>query len=384
MRVLFVGNPGNTGYRFVKWLRESGVEAVLAVPRKNKGERNLPEWESGQSQEAYPEWTVKFPESLLRYIYPGYKLKRLAKNYDLILVAGEYIIPVLSLNRPVAILPVGGDMTRLPFVNRTFKQEIHSWFFRKRIHKVKRIITEQEDIIWAARILGQGNKISRFPFLVDLYQLRDNVNHWLAEKLKNKYKGWDGLIFHPTRKNLDPNRIDYKGNEKLLRAYKRFIELHPHKKILLISGLHGRHTFQYKEMVTELGLEEQVEFIDHISLPDLHAYMCLDHLAVFDQFTHNLNTLGGIQRESLAFGRPVVSSTDVSTKDFNQSYGIGCPLFPAFNEEEIYQSMVELFSGSSEDWQNISHISVKWAENFLHWENRMDEFINILESMLKS
>jgi glycosyltransferase involved in cell wall biosynthesis len=137
-------------------------------------------------------------------------------------------------------------------------------------------------------------------------------------------------------------------------------------------------------MVTELGLEEQVEFIDHLSLPDLHAYMYLDHLAVFDQFTQNLNTLGGIQREALAFGRPVVSSTDVSTKEFNQAYGTGCPLFPAFNEEEIYQSMVELFSGSSEDWQNISHNSVKWAENFLHWESRMDEFINILEIMLKS
>jgi glycosyltransferase involved in cell wall biosynthesis len=384
MRVLFVGNPGNTGYRFVRWLRESGVDAVLAIPWKNKGERNLPEWENGQSQDAYPEWMVKFRDSLLKYICPGNQLKRLAKKYDLILTAGEHIIPVLTLNQPVGILPVGGDMTRLPFGSKTFKQEIHSWFFRKRISKVKCIITEQEDIIWAARLLGQGNKIRRFPFLVDLYQLRDNVNHRLANELKKKYKDWDGLIFHPTRKNLDPNRIDYKGNEKLLHAYKRFIQFHPHKKILLISGLHGRHTSQYGEMVNEFGLEKHVEFIDHLSLPDLHAYMCLDHLAVFDQFTQNLNTLGGIQREALAFGKPVVSSTNVSTKEFSQAYGTGCPLFPAFNEEEIYQSMVELFTGSSEDWQNIGHVSVKWAENFLHWKSRMDEFINILEIMLKS
>ncbi len=383
MRVLFVGNLGNTGYRFVRWLRESGVEAVLAISQRNKGERNLPERDHGRLSNAYPEWIVKFPGTVFQYIYPGFKLERLADKFDLILTAGEYIIPVLNLNRPVVILPVGGDMTRLPFGSKTLKQELHSWLFRKRIHKVRKIITEQEDIVWASRLLGQGNKVSRFPFLVDLHQLRDNVNYRLLKELRNRYKAYDALIFHPTRKNLDPNRIDYKGNDKLLHAYKRFIENHPHKQIILISGLHGRHAQQYRKMVNELGLEEHVEFEHHLPLSDLHAYMSLDHVAVFDQFTHNLNTLGGIQREALAFGKPVVSSTDINTKEFREAYGTGCPLCPAFNEEEIYQCMVELFHTSAENWQEISNISVTWAENYLHWENRMNDFIDILENTLK-
>ena len=344
----------------------------------------MPEWEDIHLKNGYPDWIIKFPEFLPPYIYPGCKLRKLVRKFDLILTAGEHIIPVLKLNKPIVILPVGGDLTRLPFGNNTFMQEIHSYLFRKRINKAKYIITEQEDIAWASKLLGQGDKIIRFPFLVDVHQLKENINHSLLDELKEKYKDLDGIIFHPTRKNLDPKRIDYKGNDKLLIAFKRFIEEHPEKQISMISGLHGRHADQYKAMVKRLELRKYVEFIDHLSLPDLHAYMALDHAVVFDQFTHNLNTLGGIQREAMAFGKPVVSSTDVNSPEFIAAYGKNCPLWPAFNEEEIYRCMEEIFSKSAGEWKKINHITLSWIEEHLHWDNRIDEFISILKRTLES
>lgn len=384
MRILFIGNPGNTGFRFVRWLRERNVEAVLAIPSRLKGKRNLPEWEDVQLESSYPRWIVKFSDFFLPYIYPGFQLRKLAGNFDMILTAGEYIIPSLILNKPVAILPVGGDMTRLPFGSKSLKQEIHSLLFRKRIHKVSNIITEQEDIVWASKLLGQGDKVIRFPFLVDVDQLQENVNHSLLNELKDRYNGLDGIVFHPTRKNLDPGRIDYKGNDKLLRAFKQFRADYPEKQVFMVSGLHGRHVARYREMVQELGIEKYVEFIDHLSLPDLHAYMSLDRVAVFDQFTHNLNTLSGIQREALTFGKPVVSSTDTNSREFIEAYGKGCPLWTAFNEEEIYHSMEQLFDKPAEEWTQISNSAFRWTEKYLHWENRIDEFIGILKRALES
>lgn len=384
MRILFIGNPGNTGFRFVRWLRKRNVEAVLAIPSRLQGKRNLPECEDVYLENGYPRWIVKFSEFFFPYIYPGFQLRKLAGNFDLILTAGEHILPSLTLDKPVVILPVGGDMTRLPFGSKSLKQELYSWLFRKRIHRVKCIITEQEDIVWASKLLGQGDKVIRFPFLVDVYQLQENINRSLLEKLKERYKGVDGIVFHPTRKNLDPGRIDYKGNDKLLRAFKRFNEDYSEKQIIMVSGLHGRHVAQYKEMVQGLGMEKYVEFIDHLSLPDLHAYMTLDRIAVFDQFTHNLNTLSGIQREALTFGNPVVSSTGVNSTEFTEAYGEGCPLWTAFNEEEIYHSMEQLFDKPAEEWTQISNSAIMWAEEYLHWENRIDEFIDILKRALES
>ncbi|MFW5944569.1 MAG: glycosyltransferase [Bacteroidota bacterium] len=383
MRILFVGNPGNTGYRFVRWLRERNVEASLAIPNKPQINRNSPEWENRDLENGYPDWIIKFSDFFIPYIYPPWKIRKLAARFDLLLTAGEYIIPMLVLNKPLVILPVGGDMTRLPFNSKSFRQELHSYLFRKRIGKVKNILTEQEDVVWASKLLGQGDKIIRYPFLVDIHQLQNNVNTHLLDKLKDRYKHSDGLIFHPTRKNLDPNRIDYKGNDKLLRAFKQFIEDYPEKHICMISGLHGRHAEWYKEMVKRLGMEQQVDFIDHLPLPDLHAYMGLDRMAVFDQFTHNLNTLGGIQREALAFGKPVVSSTDIDSQEFIETYGRGCPLRKAFSEEHIYQSMGELFNYSAEEWDRSNYTALSWVEKYLHWENRIDEFISILKRTIE-
>ncbi|MGM0529784.1 MAG: glycosyltransferase [Bacteroidota bacterium] len=365
-------------------MRKRNLEAVLAIPSQVRGQRNLPEWEDVHLQNDYPGWIVKFSDFFLPYIYPGFQLRKLAGKFDLIMTAGEYIIPSLILSKPVVIFPVGGDMTRLPFGSKSLKQEIHSWLFRKRIHNVNRIITEQEDIVWASKLLGQRNKIIRFPFLVDVYQLQENVNHNLKNELKNRYSSLDGIVFHPTRKNLDPARIDYKGNDKLLRAFKKFRHDYPEKQISMISGLHGRHVNQYKEMVQKLGMEEYVEFIDHLSLPDLHAYMALDRVAVFDQFTHNLNTLSGIQREALAFGKPVVSSTETNSQEFVEAYGTECPVWSAFNEEQIYDCMVEIFNQSSDERRVLHNIAILWVKKYLHWENRIDELIGILKRTLES
>lgn len=356
----------------------------MAIPSKLHGERNLPEWENIHLKNNYPGWIVKFPDFFLPYIYPRFQLRKLAGKFDLIITAGEYIIPSLTLNKPVVILPVGGDMTRLPFGSKSLKQEIHSWLFRKRIHKVSSIITEQEDIVWASKLLGQGEKIIRFPFLVDVHQLQENINHNLLNVLKKKYNGLDGIVFHPARKNLDPGRIDYKGNDKLLRAFKKFTDDYPEKQISMISGLHGRHVNQYREMVHKLGMEKHVEFIDHLSLPDLHAYMALDRVAVFDQFTHNLNTLGGIQREALAFGKPVVSSTNINSREFIEAYGAGCPVWQAFDEEQIYNCMVDIFDQSPDERKEYSNIAISWVKKYLHWENRIDEFLGILRRTLES
>jgi len=384
MKILFIGNQGNTGYRFVKWLRERGLEAFLAIPKNSNLERSFPEWQSPDLKNGYPAWIVPFKENRFPYFFPNRRLKKLSRQYDILLTTGMYILPVLKLKKPVGFLPVGGDITQVPFASDSIIEEVFSFLYRRRIKNVARIFTEQKDCIWAARLLGQGEKIEKVPFWVDVKEIKKNINKVLLDKLKEKYSQYDWLFYNPSRKNLNPEKANYKGSEKLLSAYSRFIKDHPEKKILMICGLHGDDVDAFKEKVNHLGLGDAVEFVEHMPLPDLHAYMSLENLVVFDQFTLDLSALGGVAREALALGRIVVTSTDVKASDFVEAYGEECPLLPAFNEEQINRRMEEIIALSNPEVASRNQDIMTWAENHLHWEKRIDEFIWMLNNMHNS
>ena len=383
MKILFIGNQGNTGYRFVKWLRERGLDASLAIPKNSNLKRSLPEWQNPELKDGYPEWIIPFRENRYPYFFPNSRLKKISHEYDILLTTGMYILPVLKLKKPVGFLPVGSDITQVPFASDSIIEEVFSFLFRRRIKNVARIFTEQKDCIWAARLLGQGQKVEKVPFWVDVNEIKKNINKALLDQLKEKYSQYDWIFYNPSRKNLNPEKANYKGAEKLLHAYSRFIKDHPDEKVLLICGLHGDDVNVFKEKVDQLGLGDAVEFVEHMPLPDLHAYMSLENLIVFDQFTLDLTALGGVTREALSLGRITVTSTDVSASDFVEAYGKDCPLLPAFNEQQIYKRMEEIIATSPEVDSKKQKI-MNWAENHLHWEKRIDEFIWMLNNMHNS
>jgi glycosyltransferase involved in cell wall biosynthesis len=381
MRILFVGNLGNTGYRFVKWLRQNEQEACLTFPSNIKHERSFPEWEDPRLQSNYPEWIIPYTEKKFPFLFINRELRSIASRFDIVLTTGKYIVPALALNKPVVFLPVGGDLTRIPFENETTLQVIHSHIYRSRFKKVKRILTDQEDCIWAARLLGQGNKINRFPFLIDMDSVKNNINTTLFEYLKNKYRDYDYLFLNPSRKNMDPRMMDYKGSEKVLYAFKEFISHKPVCSVKMISALHGQNAEEFKQMVFELDLDKYIDFTGHMNLPDLHAYMALDNAVVFDQFTTNLNALGGLQREALSFGKHVVTSTNVLTKEFAEAYGSNCPLLTARDSDEIFKRMMEICNTPLPEYSKQKERITSWARKNIHWENRISELVQILQEI---
>ncbi|MFO8236559.1 MAG: glycosyltransferase [Bacteroidales bacterium] len=381
MRILFIGNQGNTGFRFISWFRSRGIDAVLLIPKQLKHIRSLPENDDLTLENNYPKWIIQFKERIFPYLSPSAKLRKISKQYDIILTTGNYILPVLKLNKPVCFFPVGGDLTQLPFQSKPLISEIYAYLYRQRIDNVNRIFTVQKDCIWAARLLGQADKIELFPFLVDKETIQKNVNVHLHENLKEKFEPYDWIFFNPARKNMNPDKVNYKGSEKLLKAYKKFIE-QTKAKVLMIAALYGDDASEFKAMVNSLELNEYVSFTCHLSLPDLHAYMKLDNVVVFDQFTYDLVALGGIVREALALGSIVVSSTDVNKEDFMKSYGEDCPLLPAFTEKQILRRMLEISEMSLAKQKQVKDEAQKWVDKHIHWTARIDELINKLKQEL--
>jgi len=381
MRILFVGNQGNTGYRFVKWLISEGVDARLIFPSNFRHERSLPEWENPALEGSYPNWIMTYRESRYPYLIPNRRLKEEARHYDLILTTGFHILPALSLKKPVVLMPVGRELSQMPFWSDRLVHELHSYLYRKRANRISLILTDQEDCLWAGRLLGIADRVIRYPFLIDLEETEINVNKALKDKLQAQYGHYDAVFFHPSRKNMDARRVDYKGGEKLLRAYHELLARNGPLNVLMVSGLHGLEPDRFRSLAMELGLEGAIQWVGHLSLPDLHAWFSLDNVVVFDQFGHNLNALSGIQREAMAFGRPVVSSTDTGSREFKQAYGPGCPLIPAFEEQEILDVLLQHSNISGKPAEHDPAISRQWIRKYVDYRSRMDELMQMLNSV---
>ena len=382
-RILFFGNTGNIGFRFSTWLRKKGYEVNLFYPKDFKHERSLPEWENPLLKDCYPDWIRFSKKSRFPFFMPSLALKKKSNSFDVILTTGEFVIPALCLKKPVIFIPVGGDLTELPFLFNNFKNSIRSLIYKRRIKSVNRILTAQEDCFWASKFLGVYDKVKEFPIPLDCDSIRENYSKSLSLEVQKKYSCMDYIFFNPSRKNMDPKKFSYKGNEKFLLAFKKLLKVKANLKIKGVIGLHGHHTKEFQSLVTELGLDRHIEYINHLSKDKLHAYMKLDNVIVFDQFGNKASTnLGGVSRESLAMGAPVVASAGIQSLEFERNYGKNCPLIFASSKEEIYESMIHLVSLSKNEFVSLKNESLLWAKATLDWNNQIQILIDCIEDAM--
>lgn len=381
MRILFYGNQGNQPFRIARWLRQKGLDVKLYLPKNLPHSRSLPEWENPELRNNYPNWIKTYHHSWFNDFFPPRCIRKEAKKYDILFTTGvHHIVSALKIDLPIVFNPRGGDITQLPFFS-DLRSELMSFFYRRRISLVSLILTVQEDCIWAARLLGISDKVKFFPVLVDSDQIRLDIDNELLEELEKKYEKYDYVFLNLSRKNLNPSKPDYKGNEKFLKAFKKLTNKNDNVSIKLILGMHGTNVSDFEDTVAALDLDRYCDYVEHLPLPKLHAYLSLSNGIVFDQFGYILKSFGGIGQETLSLGNVLVCSTDTSDNLFKKNYGDNCPLLYAFTVDEIFNQMEKIINLDKTKLDDIRKRSEEWAYKYLHWENRIEELIDILKEV---
>lgn len=385
MRVLLYGNQDNICYRLGKWLREKNIDATLYYQTNYVDDRSKPEWEDPALKDNYPEWIKPFRGHMHNWVMPKRKTVKASKDCDVIVTSGSYIVGALSLKKPVVLCTTGGDMTVIPFDASSLRAEIFSYIYRRRIGMVSRVITVQEPAHWAGKLLGlRDDQVISYPLPIDVDAISGLVNTDLLRELNNRYSSYDLVFFNPTRKNLKPSKIDYKGGEKVLRAFKRLRESMPSLKTKLISIVSGNDVLTYRKMVEDMGLNDHCDLINHLPLPELHAYMSIQNVVVADQFgIVGRIVLAGIARETISLGTPLITATETDSARFIETYAPECPLLKAFTEDDILTAMKEVADYSAEKRKEIGEKSKDWMRKHMHWENRIEEFIQILKDVVE-
>lgn len=377
MRVLVYGNQGNLGIRFAEWLQGAGLEARLFMPRETSHDRSRPVWRSGQSVERLPVRAHTYRERFFhRYVAPR-AVAEAARTHDVVLTSGKEIVPALGLDAPVVFNPVGADITKLPFTPAVhlFPQAL---LYRRRIHRVARITVVQENCRQAARRLGVGDRVVRFPNLVDVDRIRSLVDPSTLRELEAEYGDYRRVFLHLSRKNLDPAEPNYKGNEVFVEALRDFADT-TGGSFRVIVGLHGHDVDEFMEELEAMDLRRHCDFVRHLPLPELYAYLSLDNAVHFDQFGEvTRHSTSGLTREALALGTPVVTGTDPDSEIFLEGHGPGCPILSAFTAEKVREAMEHLAALPESEFEALRSRCRSWAEEYVHWESRSNEVVAIL------
>jgi hypothetical protein len=121
------------------------------------------------------------------------------------------------------------------------------------------------------------------------------------------------LFVHPVRMFFlprDGNRF-LKDNDKLLKGFADFVRGYAGNAWLVLfekgiaEDLHVART-----LVQYLGIASRVVWLPELSNRELRSVLCHPRTVVCDQYSPFVNTLGNLGRESVYFGRPLITSYD--------------------------------------------------------------------------
>lgn len=350
MKICHVLNMANNGYHIVKALRDNGVDAELIIRSTDFG-MGLPIWEEeeieedpynipfnallekyglpeyvkvwheaerfrtrGDKKASFPLWIRVIAKGLGAYQFTVPDLYKIAKEYDLLHLHPPSPLLLHLLNKPKVIHESG-------WIRKIVK-------YNTAIEKIARRSYERaEAVVWTNPdtypLLAHLNikRLEFIPFVINPEQYKP-IETEKTEEL---------LFFHPARQVWD-----VKGNERLLKAFSKFIQAGYKAKLRIIDWGFEEDVLKAKILASKEGLNDYIEWCPPYSKPALvRAYSECD--AVFDQFL--LGSGGTTCYEAMSCETPVV----IHLNHWNEKcFGEMPPIMEASNVDEIYNAMVDL------------------------------------------
>ena len=350
LKILHVFNRGNAPYNIVKGLRMKNVKADLIYSEK-EGQISDPLNEGSEKDEA---WLIKWKGDSLHPFADKKKFFELyfkAHKYDLIHCHYPSSIFLQYSFKPFVIHETGWIRV-VPYRNNSTDR-----FMKKSYSKAKCVINPMPDAYPLFEYL-KYKKYRFIPFGVDT-SFYSQIEEPDTDDL---------IFFNPNRQHWE-----YKGTDKLLKAFSQFVKDNPSSKLILAK--YGVDLQKSIDLVEKLAITKNIiwkDFMDKKELINLY-HNC--H-AVFDQFT--LGSYGAVGTEALACGKPL--AIFVKEEAITKSFGEMCPVISAFTEKEIYETM-EIFK-DKKIRKKYSDASRKFALKHHSLSSIADKCIKLYEDIM--
>lgn len=228
--------------------------------------------------------------------------------------------------RPYIACATGSDLREVAAHDRGRAGRHMRAFFER----AERVLLLNIDMPVVADHLGWA-RAKFFPFAVD-------ATSFAPKPVPRTYGGSeDLLIFMPS--HLDwgvvdnaPGRSSTKGNDRLIRAFARFIAGGGRGHLLMLDR--GPDRDVARRLVNELKIAPYVTFKPHMTKSELVSHMNMADV-VADQF--DVGAFGTTALEAMACGKPVLMHIDMAHAD--RCYSERPPILNAKTEDEILTAL---------------------------------------------
>jgi glycosyltransferase involved in cell wall biosynthesis len=274
-------------------------------------------------------------------------LGSLFRRFDLVQAyATHATLPLVAAPRRAFVAYEHGTLRDLPFED-SWRGRLLSLAYRR----AAKVIITNADVLASAKRLGLEN-FTFIPHPVDETKYMPGTSRMGEELHAN---GAGPVLLAPARQDWREKRNDVmvRGLAELVRG--------GHPRSLLLLGDWGADAPRTRELVRELGLEPNVQWIRPV--PKLHLidlYRAAD--VVLDQFT--FGTFGGIAPEAMACERPVVMAFDESLHDW--CFPERPPIVDARDERTVAEALRRL-AGDSSERERLGRAGRAWVERNHGW-----------------
>ena len=346
MRILILGNTANSGYPIAKELRKMNYDVDLAL-NLSDSVFCFPHWEEGNIENDSdpikldpleilncwnsPDW-IRYFDTYSKVPRKKLLLKKFGSRINLLKIAREYDFVESHFPHQVYLQFSGvpyvtfdtGWMRYVPSGNKFLDRLI-----RRGYKKSKAIILTNPDTYEIVDNLSylDKEKIHFAPFSIDPEKYKPSDHRKLREQF---VKDGELLLFSPTRQEWD-----VKGNDKMIKAYAKFVKKFPNSKFVIVSWSVDKE--RSKSLVDDLGISNNVIWITPVHKNKLIEYYNASDI-VLEQFL--IGSWGAGTLEAMSCGKPVLMFYNKNL--ILRAFGEEPPILNSFNEDEIYSNLVML------------------------------------------
>jgi glycosyltransferase involved in cell wall biosynthesis len=353
--VMMSGNLGCVAYYFTKYLRKRGVNATLYLWKweMHKDPRN-PLKVDLELEDRLPDWIKFFPGNS----YAIFEYWRASRKYDLIHAFNTDPIYAQFMGKAFISHPMGSD-AREYALSKGFYPMMLRRAFRKNDAFFVSACDFYDTVIPRMKI---NNIINILP--IHQFSSMENIDSSVPER-----EIADMLFFHPTSLLWE-----IKGNQRLIEAYARFVEVHKPSSLLILVEW-GKDVDRTRALVDRLGIAEYVIFKKWMDKKNYLAYMKNSDI-IFDQFI--FPSTSTIQREANALGKPLIRYSDSNWFKLNTER----PFFSAGTVNEIYK-LLEEYLVDPQKFIRLGETGTEFIQKNNGWKPVTDKVIMAYEKIME-
>ena len=410
MKVFLYGNTLNISYYFTLFLRAKGIDAEMYLDNTSPHGHDYPWWEDAALRpDNLPPW-IHYYKTRPFFLLPNRKVKKMIRDFgkcDVALVFCNGPIVAMKAKVPFLFFSIGSDLNGIDT-----KDELKSIYhgnmgLNQKLRRLVKIISytplQKKAILHYASRIGvamgyQWNPyIKKFGLESKTFRTRmpyDTEKYATAtdKKLFERYKQYDLVFLLISRHSWKKLYNDIKGNDKFLKAYARFVKnYNPNARLLLLKK--GIDFKESEKLVNELGLNDNVEWLEMMDKDGVRAFESLPNLVVADQFWHDewfkrftedkdapKIGFGFAGIEAMAAGRPLITAfKDPEYYENNEP-----PVLSAFTIEEIYARLIEVYKMTPEERAGIGKRQQEFVNKWHNYQNTIDIYISELQKIAAS